>query len=564
MDQDSVIIRGLQTTPSPHSLRNAAIELNKRGLVQSALWVTKLLSAITKSLEDNDLIDENNDSIPLSSQTPPLDTDTFDPTYLTAKALFDNRQYRATARELRNCNTRIGQFLRWYSTFLAGERRKEEERQELADWTEPINIELDQLKAELLSLCNHDNFDAFAWYMLGTIFKRMKQNPEAINAFQKSLSLFPYNWGVWLELASLCEAKSQVLSLKVGDDFMKMLFLAHFLNETDEADQARDIYESILSNIPSSLFVKGQLALSLYNMRMFDEAQNFYDEIFAEDETCLDGADVYANILFVKEDKFHLSLLANRCIKIDKYRLETCCVIGNYYSLRGQHDQALVYFQRALKLNRNYLSAWTLMGHEFLEERNSHAAVEAYRRAIDINPKDFRAWYALGQTYEILHLPLYALYYYQKAAALRPRDARMWCAVGQILQELRRWDEAIQCYDRAVGCDDREGLALAKLADLYDRMGRDAQKDGRQHERVVLCFDRAAHYYAANLARRDKEELGGKETADALRFLAEFWFEKDELDKAKEYCVRLLDYPGSHKDFVKKLLRQMHKKESRE
>ena len=34
-----------------------------------------------------------------------------------------------------------------------------------------------------------------------------------------------------------------------------------------------------------------------------------------------------------------------------RYRTETCCVIGNYYSLRSQHEKAVVYFQRALKLN---------------------------------------------------------------------------------------------------------------------------------------------------------------------------------------------------------------------
>ena len=36
---------------------------------------------------------------------------------------------------------------------------------------------------------------------------------------------------------------------------------------------------------------------------------------------------------------------------IYKYRTETCCVICNYYSLRSQHERAVVYFQRALKLN---------------------------------------------------------------------------------------------------------------------------------------------------------------------------------------------------------------------
>ena len=55
---------------------------------------------------------------------------------------------------------------------------------------------------------------------------------------------------------------------------------------------------------------------------------------------------------------------------------------GNYYSLRSQHEKAVLYFQRALKLNPNYLSAWTLMGHEYMELKNTPAAIQAYRHAI--------------------------------------------------------------------------------------------------------------------------------------------------------------------------------------
>lgn len=102
-------------------------------------------------------------------------------------------------------------------------------------------------------------------------------------------------------------------------------------------------------------------------------------------------------------------------VLVDKYRPETCCVIGNYLSLKGRHERAVVYFRRALKLRRTYLSAWTLMGHEYVEMKNTPAAIEAYRNAVDICPTDYRAWYGLGQTYEILALPYYALYYYRQA-----------------------------------------------------------------------------------------------------------------------------------------------------
>jgi anaphase-promoting complex subunit 8 len=37
---------------------------------------------------------------------------------------------------------------------------------------------------------------------------------------------------------------------------------------------------------------------------------------------------------YVKEAKAALSHLAHVCMAADKYRPETCCVVGNYYSLK--------------------------------------------------------------------------------------------------------------------------------------------------------------------------------------------------------------------------------------
>jgi hypothetical protein len=48
----------------------------------------------------------------------------------------------------------------------------------------------------------------------------------------------------------------------------------------------------------------------------------------------LDNLDTYSNLLYVKEQRVELSQLAHKSVEIDKYRTETCCVVGNYYSLR--------------------------------------------------------------------------------------------------------------------------------------------------------------------------------------------------------------------------------------
>lgn len=551
MEPETTELEALRNPDVRNVLLNAIHQLNARGLVQSATWASELLNSLPT--------DDRLDSVPQID--PNILQHMQNPTYVLAKSFFDSRQYGRTASALKPLQTPLTRFLRMYATYLDGERRKEEERQEQEGWVPPVNSKLDDLRDELKRLAGQGKLDAHLWYMYGVVLQRLQIKDEASRALQKSLSMFPYNWGAWLELSRLCETRDAAENLDIDSHWMKTLFTAHFLNEADAPDHSHAIYERVLEFLPESLYVKTQLALSLYNMRKFDEAQQLYEEIFATDLMYMEGADIYSNILYVKEDRVQLSMLANRCMKTDKFRLQTCCVIGNYYSLRGQHDQALAYFRRALKLNRNYLSAWTLMGHEYMEMKNTSAAVEAYRRAVDINPKDFRAWYGLGQTYELLTMPLYTLYYYQKAAALRPNDARMWCAVGQTLQELKRWDEAIRCYERAVGCDDQEGLALGKLGYLYNRMAQEAQKDGREHEKVRFYMDQAAKYYTANLGMRDEEKLDGDETAQALRFLAEHWLSKNDLVKAKMYGVRLLDFPGHDKDFVKTMLRQIHSME---
>lgn len=167
----------------------------------------------------------------------------------------------------------------------------------------------------------------------------------------------------------------------------------------------------------------------------------------------LDSLDHYSNILYVLNMRPKLAFVAHLCSSVDRFRPESCVVIGNYYSLLSMHEKAVQYFRRALTLDRSCLSAWTLMGHEYVELKNTHAAIESYRRAVDVNRRDYRAWYGLGQTYEMLEMHTYSLWYYKKAAGLRPWDGKMWLAVGSCLQKMGRERDGIQALKRALLAD---------------------------------------------------------------------------------------------------------------
>ena len=320
------------------------------------------------------------------------------------------------------------------------------------------------------------------------MLKALGRKEEARPILLASVTRYAYNWSAWLELASLLPDKAAVDALQLPDHWVALAFRAHAYSEVQANAAALSALQSLSAIFPRAPSIQAAVGTVLYNLRQFHKATLLFSRVRSADPHRIEDSDTISNILYVQGDRAGLSALAASVSKLDKYRPETCAVLGNYYSLRGEHEKAALYFRRALRLHPGYHSAWTLMGHEYVELRNTAAAVECYRRAVDANPRDYRAWYGLGQTYEILALYLYASYYYRKAAALRPYDPRMWVALGSALEQLQRPQDAVACYSRAQGLKDRDSLATLRLAKLYRAQGATSQ---------------AAHQYAAYVSERE-------------------------------------------------------------
>lgn len=234
---------------------------------------------------------------------------------------------------------------------------------------------------------------------------------------------------------------------------------------------------------------------------------------------------MYSNLLFVREQKTEMAHLAHKAVEINKYRPETCCVIGNYYSIRGEHQKAILYFQRALKLNPKYLSAWTLMGHEFMELKNTNAAIQSYRQAVEVNRRDFRAWYGLGQAYEIIKMPFYGLYYYKTATQLRPYDSRMLVALGETYEKLTKNANALKCYQKACNVGDIEGYAMLKLGNLYEKI------NDRVH--AVEAYQ---NYVQDERSSSEKVSL-----INAYLYLANYFLDMKNFEEANCYAHKILE-----------------------
>ncbi|KAF9529366.1 hypothetical protein CPB83DRAFT_852543 [Crepidotus variabilis] len=415
--------------------------------------------------------------------------------FQAARSCFETRDFAHVVHLLKDCKSSKAKFLSVYCRFIASERKAQRDWHKLDNNRHQPPLPINRTLGELLELVR-DSKDPWLLFLKALLFSRLSRREEAIEAALLSIAGFKWNWSTWTLLASCIGDGEELSSLLqiipvTSDHPLIQLFQIRTLNELhNPSENELQLCDRLLGSdfFPNSLWIMAMRAHVLYHLHEFGQAEAQFDKILATDPERIDDVDIYSNILYVTDNQLKLSKLAHEFLALDKDRPEVCCLIGNHYSLRSEHEKAVKYFRRATQLDRTYLSAWTLMGHEYVEMKNSHAAIEAYRRAVDVNRKDYRAWYGLGQAYELLSMHHYALHYYQRATALRPYDVRLWQAEGMCYEEIGRLREAIECYKRALITADPHEITLhLKLAKVHRTLEEYAESVAYHRSVVDVC-----------------------------------------------------------------------------
>lgn len=386
-------------------------------------------------------------------------------------------------------------------------------------------------------LINGQLTDGYLLYVYGITLLKLDLVDEAIDALAMSVRFEPLCWVSWHQLAVIVDSKTQLEELDLPTHWFKKLFLGVAYLELQLNEEALAIYTSLSETFKNSSYIKCQMANARNNLRNVDMAIDLFDSIRESDPFRIDSWDTYSHALFVKDLRPKLSSLAHAANNIDPFRVETCICIANFYSLRGQHQKAAVYFSRSLQLNPRHISSWTLMGHEYMELKNTGGAIMSYRSAIECNKKDYRAWYGLGQAYEILKMPAYSLYYYSVARALRPYDVSIIMAMGETLERLQRTSEAIKCYWKA------GGPALFKLGQLY------VSKD-EEDKAAAAYSDYITHVSTTG------NSAPNADLASAYKFLAEYYFKRKDLKAAHNAAQQCQQYAET-RDAGKRILKEI-------
>lgn len=531
-----------------------------RGLKQSAKWAAELLHSLAAQPLNQSAVNTSgiggrsfNDSA-LSHVSVP----TCDPDYFLAKSCFDLFEYDRAAHFTKNATTRESRFLYYYSRYMSSDKKRLDLAAETtssatnnsttSSTTMDVSLNLfSVLRNELSKLYTADDIsdESYLLYVYAIVLLKLDLTLDATEVLSKSVKADPLNWASWHQLALIVNDQAQMDSLELPTHWFKKFFLGIFYLEMQLNEEALTLYNNLLETFKGCNMITCQLAIAKHNLRDVDGAIEHFQAILKSDPMRLDSMDIFSNLLYVKDMGADLSSLAHAANTVEPFRVETCCCIANFYSLRGQHAKAVTYFARALQLNPRHISAWTLMGHEYMELKNTGAAIQAYRSAIKCNKRDYRAWYGLGQTYEILKMPSYCLYYYTVARSLRPNDSRMVIATGETLEKLERNQDALKCYWKA------GGVALVKLAALYEKMGEK---------------DKAAAAYSDFISRSaaNNEDLGQvsnhmQELAHAYKYIANYYSFKGDYHLANAAAQKCIEFPET-RDEGKQILKNLSSK----
>ncbi|KAI0699551.1 hypothetical protein BC835DRAFT_1412536 [Cytidiella melzeri] len=481
---------------------------------------------------------------------------------MACKAFMDNKQYIRAVPRLRNAKSAKAVFMKAYSQFIVSEKNSMTNWYKLDGSREQQPNPLNRVSTVLLKNISATIADTRDPWLL---FLR----EEAIESTLLSIATYPWNWSAWTVLGECVydgEELSSILPLlplPPSHPLVQMFQIKTLNSLNSPSENELVLCDRLLHEdmFPKSTWIMSLRACVLYHLHGtyfspllgalnahvctdFGQAEAQFKKILTIEDCRVDDIDVYSNILYVTENRLELSRLAHELLVLDKDRPEVCCLVGNHYSLRSQHDKAIKYFKRATQLDRTYLSAWTLMGHEYVEMKNAHAAIEAYRKAVDVNRKDYRAWYGLGQAYELLSMHDYALYYYQHATSLRPYDVRIWQAQGMCYQEMGRYREALECLKRAlIGADPFETAIRLRMAGIYKILEELSEE--------AVCHNYIVETYAAN--NRPINEYAGSCVEVAKYHVAH----GGDLELAKVYMERVAasnsEYVAQATELLKKI-----------
>ena len=234
-----------------------------------------------------------------------------------------------------------------------------------------------------------------ALYYLGNIAKSQGKHDEAIDYYNKAISIDPqfinsyFNLGgVFIDNGKYDNAYEQFQKIVLlSPDYANAWFNLGFIEAArGKHDEAIKFYEKALSIKPDFTNAWYNIGWILLDQKKYDEAARYFEKAISLDAG---HADALFNLGFIsmenKDNKKAIEYYEAVIKKNPEYYL-AYNNLGLIYQMEHQLDRAFDYYEKALSINPEFSDAYLNMGNVFRARGDSNKAVEYYKKSVDLKP----------------------------------------------------------------------------------------------------------------------------------------------------------------------------------
>lgn len=279
----------------------------------------------------------------------------------------------------------------------------------------------------------------------------------------------------WIKAARLSIAGIVSILLLFSEGLCESKRRRDFFTRGDWKRVVEDFHAEDIQNLSSEDI--RQVALSLYFLGRFDEAEKYIKPLIERDEQ----AEIIYYLILSQRGKEREALKLLSKINTPEALTFRAVIMKN----RGP-DEALSLLNEAIARDQEYFWAWFYRGLILEEREDFMNAAKAYKNAVRINPFFAQAHNNLGYCYKEMHYYSWAVEEYLKAIELIPDNAGYYYNLGNAYTHLDKIEEAFNAYKKAVELDPTFAKAHYNLARTYLR--KDMVREAIEELKLYLKY----------------------------------------------------------------------------
>lgn len=292
----------------------------------------------------------------------------------------------------------------------------------------------------------------------GHTYKQLTRHMDAIQAYEKAVTLNPALTASWANLAALYDATNNRKQSKLAKQQftylsqlpIELLSVKNFIHE-EKFYKAENLCRSFLQKNPHHIEAMRLLAIIGFKLNITDDAEFLLESCLEFSPDFHTARLDYVNVLH-KRQKYDKALEQAKILReIDPNNSVYATAYANASIALGNFDTGLsIYNQLIEKIPANH-NTYMLKGHALKTIGNQNDAIESYRKAFEIKPDHGDAFWSMAnlKTYQFTNQEINQMQSSESADSTALVDRYQLCfALGKAYEDRQDFKSSYKYYER--------------------------------------------------------------------------------------------------------------------